>query len=121
MSDTDPKLALNNAILEWKRKHRIQEADPILANLEILEIYFNYRYGDGPITKQPPSYTEFRDTLEQHERLIKQLGKHAGDMIQEVRTIPKLREGAAHGNTTAIVIAAVASLIAGVLIGKFLI
>ena len=52
MSDADPKLALNNAVLEWKRKHRIQEADPILANLEILEIYFNYRYGVGPITKR---------------------------------------------------------------------
>jgi hypothetical protein len=121
MSDTDPKLALNNAVLEWKQKHHIQETDPILANLEILEIYFNYRYGIGPVMKSPPSYTEFRDALEQHERLIKQLGKYAGDVIQEVRTIPKLREGVAHGTTTAIVIAALASLMAGVLIGKFLI
>jgi hypothetical protein len=121
MIDAAAKLALNNAILEWKRKHRIQDSDPILANLDILEIYFNYRYGNGSVMKQPPSYTEFRDTLEQHERLIKQLGKYAADVIQEIRTVPKLREEMAHGNITAIVIASLAALVAGVLIGKFLI
>ena len=119
MSDPAAKLALDNAILEWKRKHNIRDHDPILANLEILEIYFNHRYANGSIAK-PPSYTEFRDTLEQHERLIRELGKHAGDVIQEVRTVPKLREELAHGRTAAIVIASVSALIAGFLIGKYL-
>ena len=47
MSDPAAKLALDNAILEWKRKHNIRDHDPILANLEILEIYFNHRYANG--------------------------------------------------------------------------
>ena len=121
MSDPAAKLALDNAILEWKRKHNIRDHDPILANLEILEIYFNHRYANGSIAKHPPSYTEFRDTLEQHERLIRELGKHAGDVIQEVRTVPKLREELANGRIAAIVIASVSALIAGLLIGKFLV
>ena len=121
MSDPTAKLALDNAILEWKRKHNIRDHDPILANLEILEIYFNHRYANGSIAKQPPSYTEFRDTLEQHERLIRELGKHAGDVIQEVRSFPKLREELGHGRIAAIVIASVSALIAGFLIGKFLV
>ena len=60
MSDPAAKLALDNAILEWKRKHNIRDHDPILANLEILEIYFNHRYANASVAKQPPSYTEFR-------------------------------------------------------------
>jgi hypothetical protein len=103
MSDPAAKLALDNAILEWKRKHNIRDHDPILANLEILEIYFNHRYANASVAKQPPSYTEFRDTLEQHERLIRELGKHAGDVIQEMRTVPKLREELAHVPSPAVV------------------
>lgn len=121
MNDPAAKLALDNAILEWKRKHNIRDSDPIMANLEILEIYLNYRYGNGPMTKPPPSYTEFRETLEQAERLTKQLGKYAAEVIQEVRTVPKLREELAHGRIAGIVIASVSALIAGFLIGKFLI
>ena len=116
----DPaQLPLANAILEWKRKHNIRDGDPMMASLEVLEIYFNYRYGNGPI-KPPPSYTEFRQTLEDTERLIIQLGKHAGEVIQEVRAVPTLRQETARGTVIAIITAAVSALIAGVLIGKFL-
>jgi len=121
MSDPAAKLALDNAILEWKRKHNIRDHDPILANLEILEIYFNHRYANGSIAKQTALVHRISDTLEQHERLIRELGKHAGDVIQEVRTVPKLREELGNGRIAAIVIASISALIAGFLIGKFLV
>lgn len=119
MSDDAHKLALRQAVLEWQRKHGIQDGDPILASLELLEIYFNHRYEHGSIS-QPPSYAEFRETLEHVDRLTKRLGKHANEMIQEVRAVPKLRDQLRHGRTTALVLMALSALGAGILIGKFL-
>lgn len=119
MSDDAAKLALRNAVLEWQRKYRIPDEDPMLASLELLEIYFNHRYENGPI-KQPPTYSEFRLTLEETERLTKRLTKHAGEMTEELRAMPKLREELARGRTAAILTATIAALVAGILIGKFL-
>lgn len=119
MSDDAAKLALRNAVLEWQRKYRIQNDDPMLASLELLEIYFSHRYENGPI-KQPPTYAEFRLTLEEAERLTKRLSKQAGEMTEELRAVPKLRQELARGKTAAIVIASLAALGAGILIGRFL-
>jgi hypothetical protein len=119
MSDDAAKLALRNAVLEWQRKYRIPDEDPMLASLELLEIYFSHRYENGPI-KQPPTYGELRLTLEDAQRLTKRLSKHAGEMTEELRAVPKLREELAHGRTTAILTVALVALVVGILIGKFL-
>jgi len=86
--------------------------------LEFLEMYFNYRCGNGPV-KQPPSYTEFRQILENAEKLLADLGKHSGGLIQEIRSVPKLHEESSRGRTVALVTAVASTLVAGILIGKF--
>ena len=120
MKETPVKVALEKAVIEWKRKHKIRDDDPTAAILEILEIYFNHRYGNGPINPPPPSYTEFRDTLEQTDRITKELAKQAGKVTQELRAFPGLREELAHGKTAAILISSLAALIAGFVLGRFL-
>lgn len=119
MSDDAAKLALRNAVLEWQRKYHIPDGDPLLASLELLEIYFNHRYENGPI-KTPPTYAEFRVILEEAERLTKRLTKQAGSVTEELRAVPKLREELAHGKVAAILTTAISALVAGILIGKFL-
>ncbi len=120
MNETAVTISLQKSIAEWKQKHKIRENDPTTAILELLEIYFNHRYGNGPINPPPPSYTEFRDTLEQTDRLIKELTKQTGSVTEELRAFPKFREELAHGKVTAILIASLACLITGFVLGRFL-
>ena len=47
MSNEDPKQALKTAVLEWQKKHGVQDGDPILAALELWEIYFNHAQSSG--------------------------------------------------------------------------
>lgn len=119
MSDDAHKMALRQSVLDWQRKFGINDGDPVLASLELLEIYFNHRYEHGSVT-QPPSYAEFRETLEHVERLTKRLTKHANEMVQEVRAVPKLTEQLGRGRTAAPILTVLSALSAGILIGKFL-
>lgn len=119
MSEDAHKLALRNAVLEWQRRHGIQDGDPVLATLELWEIYLNHRYEHGSIT-QPPTYAEFRETLDHTDRLTKRLGTLATEMTQEVRAMPKLPKELFHDRVTALVATAISALLAGVVIGKFL-
>jgi hypothetical protein len=119
MSDDADKTTFRNAILNWQQKHHIQDKDPLMASLELLEMYFNYRCGIGPI-KQPPSYTEFRQIIENAEKLLDDLGKFSRALIQEIRAVPKIREESAKGRTLALITVMASTLIAGILIGKYL-
>jgi hypothetical protein len=119
MSDDAAKMNFRSAIAEWQQKHKVDDKDPLIATLELMEMYFNYRCGNGPV-KQPPSYSEFRQMLENAERLLEGLGKHSGSLIQEIRSVPKLREESSKGRTVALVTAVVSTLVAGILIGKLL-
>jgi hypothetical protein len=119
MSDDAAKTNFRSAIQEWQQKHKIEDKDPLIASLELLEMYFNYRCGNGPV-KQPPSYTEFRQMLENAEKLLDGLAKHSGSLIHEIRSVPKLREESSKGRTVALITAVASTLVAGILIGKFL-
>lgn len=119
MNDENSKQLFRYAVLEWQRKHGIRDDDPSLAMLDLLEIYFRHRPVNGSIG-QPPTYAEFRETLEYTERLTKQLGKQASDLVQEVRSVPKLRDELANGKTTAIATVAICAFVAGLLVGRFI-
>jgi hypothetical protein len=119
MSDESAKLALRTAVLEWQRKYHVEDGDPLLASLELLEIYFIQRTPNGEMEK-PPNNSELRRTLEETDRLIKQLTKQSLQLTDELRAVPKLRGQLAQGKTTALIISSLAALGAGVLIGRFL-
>jgi hypothetical protein len=42
MSEADPKHTLKIAILEWRSKYIVQGGDPMLAAVELWEIYFTH-------------------------------------------------------------------------------
>ena len=117
MSDGDPKLALKNAILEWRKKYGVQDGDPMLAAVELWEIYFNHAQLGG--SKEPlPSYEEFRSTMEQLERLGGDFAGRAAEIIEELRAVPKIRSDLNRFPMFALVFTAALALLAGILIGR---
>jgi len=119
MSTDDPKLALKNAILEWRKKYGVQDGDPMLAAVELWEIYFTYAQ-INPSQERLPSFEDFRGTLEQLERLGGDFTGRAGEIIQELRDVPKIRSDLNQFPMFALVFTAVLALLAGILIGKFI-
>jgi hypothetical protein len=117
MSDDDPKLALKNAILEWRKKYGVQDGDPMLAAVELWEIYFIHAQLNGP-KEQPPSFEDFRSTMEQLERLCGDFTGRAAEIIEELRAVPKIRSDLNRFPMFALVFTAALALLAGILIGR---
>ncbi|MCG3147707.1 MAG: hypothetical protein PCFJNLEI_01148 [Verrucomicrobiae bacterium] len=118
MSSDDPKLVLKNAILEWRKKYGVQDGDPMLAAVELWEIYFSHVQLAGT-QERLPSFEEFRNTMEQCERLSGDLAGRAAEIIQELRAVPKIRTDLNRFPVFALVFTAVLALLAGILIGRF--
>ena len=118
MSNEDPKQALRNAVLEWRKKYGVQDGDPMLAAIELWEIYFSHAQVNGS-KERLPSFEEFRGTMEQCERLSGDLTGRASEIIQELRAVPKIRSDLNRFPIFALVFTAALALLAGVLIGKF--
>ena len=109
---SDPKLALKNAILEWRKKYGVQDGDPMLAAVELWEIYFNHAQLGG--SKEPlPSFEEFRSTMEQLERLGGDFTGRAAEIIEELRAVPKIRSDLNRFPMFALVFTAALALLAG--------
>src|SRR5580765_7932065 len=118
MSTDDPKLALKNAILEWRKKYAVQDGDPMLAAVELWEIYFNNVQLHGS-KDCIPSFEDFRSTMEQLERLGGDFKERTAEIVVELRAVPKIRSDLNRFPIFALVFAAALAMLAGVLIGKF--
>ena len=116
MSEADPKEALKNAIMQWQKKYNVQDGDPTLAAVELWEIYFTHTQLNGP---KPPSFEDFRSTMEQLERLCGDFTGRAADIIKEMRDVPKIRSDLNRFPMFALVFSAALALLAGILIGRY--
>jgi hypothetical protein len=116
MSDDDSKQALQNAILEWQQKYNVTDGDPLLAAVELWEIYFTHAQLNGP---KPPSFEDFRSTMKQLERLCGDFTGRAAETIKELREVPKIRSDLNRFPIFALVFSAALALLAGILIGRY--
>ncbi len=83
MSADDP-LAL--AIADWQRKNRIADGDPMIAALELVRIYLHTaRKIDDHPDFPPPSFEDFRATIELLDRRSKNFIHQAADTVSELR------------------------------------
>src|ERR1041384_7772268 len=118
MSDDDPKLVLKDAILEWRKKYAVQDGDPMLAAVELWEIYFTHAQLNKP-KEQPSSFEDFRSTMEQLERLCGDFTGRAAEVTDELRVVPKVRSDLNRFPMFALVFTSALALLAGILVGKF--
>lgn len=82
MNDNDP---LAKSIAEWQHKHRIADDDPIVAVLELVRLQIQHAHvGDG-VDAAPPSFEDFRGTIELLDRRSKAFIQQATDLTAELR------------------------------------
>ena len=77
---------LAQAVSDWQRKYRIADDDPMMATLELVRIYLREAH---TIDKQPgtvpPSFDDFRNTIELLDRRSKAFIHQATDLVAELR------------------------------------
>jgi hypothetical protein len=77
---------LAHAIGEWQRKHHIADGDPMIAALELVRIYLKHsRETDNDPATSPPSFEDFRSTIELLNHRSKSFSQQATDLIGELR------------------------------------
>ena len=83
MNGNDP---LAEAIGEWQRKHHIADGDPMIAALDLVRIYLHHsRKVDEATDAAPPSFEDFRGTIELLDRRSKAFIYQATDLVGELR------------------------------------
>jgi hypothetical protein len=77
---------LARAIGEWRRKHHIADGDPMIAALELVRIYLKHsrEINSDPATS-PPSFENFRGTVELLDGRSKAFIHQATDLVAELR------------------------------------
>jgi bifunctional DNA-binding transcriptional regulator/antitoxin component of YhaV-PrlF toxin-antitoxin module len=83
VSADDP---LARAVGEWRRKHNIAEGDPVIAVLELVRIYLRHSHKiDDASDTTPPTFEDFRTTMELLDRRSKAFVQQATDLVGELR------------------------------------
>jgi hypothetical protein len=82
----NPDNPLERAIGEWQRKHHIADGDPMIAALDLVRIYLQHsRASDNDPFASPPSFEDFRGTVELLDRRSKAFMHQATDLAGELR------------------------------------
>ncbi|MGH7976522.1 MAG: hypothetical protein ACREDS_12790 [Limisphaerales bacterium] len=108
------------AISEWRRKNGIRDDDSVLQMLELLKLFFQNVKIEIPPDTDSIQLVTVRVSLQTLAQLTKEFSKEARELTQEIRSVPKVTDQLANGRAVAFLCVAVASLLAGILIGKFL-
>ncbi|HEU6448276.1 MAG TPA: hypothetical protein VFV23_07560 [Verrucomicrobiae bacterium] len=107
------KAEMQKAIAEWKKKYHIGNNDPLLATLDLWEILMQ------DISSGEPTNL-FRQELEKLTELAGRFTKQSGDIIVELRGVPKIKNDLWQFPYFTVLLVAVGALIIGIFIGKFI-
>ena len=116
---TEPA-SFENTVIEWKHRHRIRDDDPILAALELLNVFFKNAKIELPPDSESATLVEVRAAIQQLNRVGNDFSKQTRELTVEMRALPDFGKQLRLGRITALLTTTVACLGAGVLIGKFL-
>jgi hypothetical protein len=114
VTEAPRKQELRNAILEWQQKHNIADDDPLLATVELWEAFLESER--SPDASSP----DIRRDIEQLDRIAKSFSKQTGEVIRELRAVPKIKSDLWMFPYFTVVLVSVGALIAGMIIGKFM-
>ena len=117
----EEKNNFNEAVSEWRRKNGIRDDDSVLQMLELLKIFFQNVKIEIPPDTDSIQLVTVRVSLQTLAQLTKDFSKEARELKQEIRGVPKITQQLSTGRAVAFLCVAITSLLAGVLIGNFLI
>jgi hypothetical protein len=109
----------DEALAEWRRKHGIREDDSVLQMLELLKLFFQNVKIEIPPDTDSIQLVTIRISLQTLGQLTKDFSKEAKELTQEIRSVPKVTAQLANGRAVAFLCVAITALLAGILIGKF--
>ena len=111
--------ALQQAVAEWRTKHQIREDDPMLAALDLVRVYL--AHAPLPVREAPdvpPSYGEFRETVELLNRRGNAFAKQSLDLIIELRRVAGHPTNRPQLSNKPLLLIAALALAAGVLLAR---
>lgn len=111
--------ALEQAVAEWRMKHHIREDDPMLAALDLVRVYLAHAPVPAAESAEvPPTYAEFRETVELLDRRANAFGKQSLDLIIELRKVAERGVAKRELPLAALVLIAGLAAIAGFYLGQ---
>ena len=120
MIGEDSELALKNAVLEWQKKYGIRDGDPLLASLELFHIYLRISQPSaGQQASRPPTFEDFRASVELLDQRSKGFAKQAAELIQELRIAPDIQRRLRAYKASALLLTSPGAFATGVFVGKF--
>lgn len=114
MAEDEGKQTLKNAIGKWQNKYRISEDDPLFCTVELWQILFEN-------CKAEDSYRRFKVELQQLTNLSKEINQQTAELINELRTVPKIKNDLWLFPYFTVLLVAIATFIIGFFTGKFFI
>ena len=118
MNGEERNLTLQNAVLEWQKKYGIRDGDPMLASLELFHIYLR-TFEPSANGSRPPTFEEFRESIELLDQRTKTFAKQAAELIQELRKLPATARQMRSSSGVIFFLLLCVALAAGIAIGKF--
>jgi hypothetical protein len=117
---SEEKSKFDEAVAEWRFKHHIQEDDSVLQMLELLKIFFQNVKIEIPSDPESVQLITIRVSLQTLTQLTKEFSREARELTQEIRKVPKITEQLSAGRAVAFLCVALSALVAGIIVGKFL-
>jgi len=120
MRNEQRDMMLKTAVLEWQKKYGVQDGDPLLASVELFQIYMrSFLIGEPGDGIPSPSFHEFRESFELLDQRTKTFAKQATELIQELRKLPETARQMRSGRGVILFLLLSVALAAGIAIGKF--
>jgi hypothetical protein len=110
----------DEALAEWRRKHGIRDDDSVLQMLELLKVFFQNVKIEIPPDTDSIQLVTIRVSLQTLAQLTKDFSREARELTQEIRCVPKVTAQLSNGRAVAFLCVAITSLLAGILVGRFL-
>jgi len=111
--------ALEQAVVTWRTKHQIREDDPMLAALDLVRVYLAHApLPSRDAAEVPPTYAEFRETVELLDRRANAFGKQSLDLIVELRKVAERGAGKRELHLAALLLIAGLAIVAGFYLGR---
>ena len=114
MNNEVRKGEMQKTLAEWRMKYHIGDNDPLMATVEMWQILMQD-------TRSIEPHLLFRRELEKLTEITRTLSKQAGELIVELRNVPKIKNDLWAFPYFTVVLIAVGSMIIGIFIGKFFI
>lgn len=103
------------AVARWRERHKLREDDAVLLLVELFRIH--QRHWDELRRREIPSFEQFRTDIAKFAEATRTFQGQSAALLEVLRKLPSMHL-AARVTRTAAFLAALASLLAGYLIGR---